>query len=235
MPEMRKAALVTGGAKRIGREIALHLAKNGYDIALHFNRSAEDAQKTAAEIEQLSRRCYLVKADLGTASELESVIESCIGNLPYLSVLINNASTWSGGLLTDSSCDEFDEQFHLHVRAPFILTRDFARMARKGNIINILDSNVAKKRATEFAYLLSKKSLQDLTIMAAVELAPAIRVNSIAPGMVLAPEKDKNKPHNNPLNKTGSPKDVTNAIDFFLHNETVTGQCVFVAGGKDLI
>lgn len=235
MPELRKAALVTGGAKRVGREIAIHLAKSGYDIALHFNQSSEDAQKTAAEIEALSRRCYLVKANLLHAPDLESVIESCVRNLPQLSVLINNASTWTGGTLCDSSSSEFDENFNLHVRAPFILTRDFARMARKGNIINILDSNVAKNKANEFAYLLSKKGLHELTLMAAMELAPSIRVNAIAPGLILAPEKDKHKQPSNPLAKAGSPKDVTNAIDFFLANETVTGQCLFTAGGKNLI
>lgn len=235
MPDNRKAALVTGGAKRIGREIALHLAKAGYDIALHFNSSSEEAQKTAAEIEALSRRCYLVKANLCEPTELESMMESCVRNLPHLTALINNASTWSGGLLTDSSTIEFDENFNLHVRAPFILTRDFARLARKGSIINILDSNVAKNRGNEFAYLLSKKALEQLTVMSAVELAPAIRVNAIAPGLVLAPEKDKDAKPNNPLNKAGSPNDVTNALDYFLQNETVTGQCIFIAGGKNLI
>ncbi len=235
MPETKKAALVTGGAKRIGREIALHLARHGYDIALHFNQSSEDAQKTAAEIEAMGQRCYLAKADLLVPAELEKLVESSIRNLRQLSLLVNNASTWTGGLLANSSISEFDEQFNLHVRAPFALTRDFARLARKGNIINILDSNIAKNRGTEFAYLLSKKALQEMTMMAALELAPAIRVNAIAPGMVLAPEKDKDKKPNNPLNKAGNPSDVTTALDFFLQNESVTGQCIFVGGGKNLL
>lgn len=235
MPESRKAALVTGGAKRIGREIALHLARTGYDIAIHFNHSSDDAQKTAAEIEALGRRCYLAKADLLVPAELETLVDSCIRNLRQLSLLVNNASTWTGGLLADSSTSEFDEQFNLHVRAPFLLTRDFARLARKGNIINILDSNIAKNRGTEFAYLLSKKALHEMTMMAALELAPAIRVNAIAPGMVLAPEIDKGKKPDNPLDKAGSPGDVTSALDFLLQNDSVTGQCLFVAGGKNLL
>lgn len=230
-----KAALITGGARRIGKELAVHLAARGYDIAIHYFNSDTDAKQTAKEIEQYGRKSVILKADLNEPAEVQGLIEQTVAELPALCLLVNNASVWNGGSLKESSLEEFDQNFNVHVKAPYLLTRDYARQVRKGNIINILDSNIARNKADEFAYLLSKKCLHELTKMAAVELAPDIRVNALAPGMILKPENQPDKAPSNLVQRHGSPQDVLQAVDYLLDNQMLTGQCLYLAGGKDLV
>jgi NAD(P)-dependent dehydrogenase (short-subunit alcohol dehydrogenase family) len=235
----RSAALVTAGAKRVGRELALRLASLGYDIALHFCNSADDASATKGEVEDLGRECHLFKADFENNADVAKLLPQVIERLPHLSVLINNASIWQSGKFIDATQNELVRYLRIHVEAPFLLSRDFSRLAKTGNIINILDCNIVKNKSENFAYLLSKKALFDFTLMAAAELAPEIRVNAVAPGAVLPPDDERNAKYTekfgkNPLERPGSPSDVADAMQFLLQSDHISGQVIFVSGGKHL-
>lgn len=240
MSEDKKCALVTAGAKRVGKVLALKLAASGFDIALHYRNSKEDAENTAGEIESLGKRCLLFQADLHDDRQLENLIPSVLEQFGQLSVLINNASVWQPGRYLDSSLADLKDYMRIHLEVPYILTRDFARLARNGMVVNMLDSNIVKHKSNHFAYILSKKALYDLTMLSASELAPAVRVNAIAPGAILTPddhrkEKYEKQKAENPLQRSGSPDDVASALEFLLRSEHVSGQCIFVSGGKQLL
>lgn len=237
--ELQPAALVTAGAKRVGRSLALRLAECGFDIALHYKESKLEAESTAKEIGEIGRQCTLFNADLCVSNELENLIPSALAKFPGLCILINNASIWKPGKLIDSTIEDFNSNIKIHLEAPYILTRDFARHAKHGHVVNIIDSNVTKNQTAHFAYLLSKKALHDFTLLAAGELAPQIRVNAIAPGAVLTPENERKEKYedkfsNNPLQLAGSPDDVATALEFLIKSSHITGQCIFVSGGKHL-
>ncbi len=234
------AALVTAGARRVGRALCLKLASKGFDIVLHYRSSEDDAKRTAAEIESLGRRCYLVQADLSDTTQLQELIPEVIKELPGLAVLVNNASSWKPGEFLDSSIEELRSYMQIHLEAPYILSRDFARIAKRGLIVNIIDSNIVKQKTDHFAYLLSKKSLFDLTMMSAKALAPNIRVNAIAPGAVLVPEDGRKEKYEikfgkNPLNRSGTPDDVAEALEYLLCAEYVSGQCIYVSAADHLL
>lgn len=239
MTQHNKAALVTGGARRVGKALALRLAQRGYDIALHFNSSSSDAQETKNEIEKKGRHCHLFQTNLMEDEALEHLLPSVIERLPGLNLLVNNASIWKEGNFLNSTKEELDEYLRIHVEVPYLLTRDFAKLARKGLVINVIDSNIVKHSSRYFAYLLSKKALYDFTLLAASELAPEIRVNAIAPGAVQAPEDERKEEYEskfsqNPLNRPGSADDVADALEFLINSEHISGQCIFVSGGKHL-
>ena len=232
----QRAALVTAGARRVGRVLALKLAAAGYDIALHYFNSEVDAKNTACEVQELGRRCELIQADLLDKTALSGMIKEALEKLPGLCVLVNNASIWKAGRFMQSSSEELHENLGIHLLAPYILTRDLARYARKGVVVNILDSNISRQHSDKFAYLLSKKSLYDFTLMAAAELAPDVRVNAIAPGLVLSPDgqEQETQPLKNPLHRQGTPEDVAEALLFLVQSKHVTGQCIYLSGGKQL-
>lgn len=240
MSESRAAALVTAGAKRIGRVLSLRLAQMGYDIALHYNSSKNDAEQTATEIRALGKECVLLNADLRKHDELAKLMQQAFESFPKLNVLVNNASIWTPKSLIDSSYEDFRENFQVHVEAPYFLIRDFARKVSDGCVINILDSNVTKATTAHFPYLLSKKTLYELTLLAATELAPKIRVNAIAPGAVLVPEDERKEKYSakfgdNPLNRPGSPEEVADTLEFLVKSKHITGECIFLSAGKHLI
>lgn len=240
MSESQAAALVTAGAKRIGRVLSLRLAQMGYDIALHYNSSKNDAEQTAAEIRALGRECVLLNADLRKHEDLANLMHRAFESLPELNVLVNNASIWAPKSLMESSYEDFRENFQVHVEAPYFLIRDFAKKVTDGCVINILDSNVARSTTAHFPYLLSKKTLHELTVLAATELAPKIRVNAIAPGAVLVPEDERKEKYSakfgdNPLSRPGSPEEVADTLEFLVKSKHITGECIFLSAGKHLI
>ena len=231
-----KLALVTGGAKRIGRAITLHLAKNGYDIALHYNTSEKEAHKLAKEIKKTGQKCKLFQCDLSNINHVLKFMKKVKNQFPNLSLLINNASLFKENSLLNTDIKFFEKIFNVNFKAPFFLSREFARNFKVGQIINMLDTNIIRKNSKYFAYNLSKKLLYEFTKMSAYELGPRIRVNAIAPGPILPP-KGKNKINLNsvPLKKQGDFKNITQAINYLIENSFVTGECLFVDGGKHLI
>ncbi len=239
MSTPKGAALVTGGARRIGAAIALALARDGYDVALHYLASTESAARTEREIQGLGRQCRLFRCDLNDHQETAALIPSVREHFSHLDVLINNASIFERGTLQETSRDLFERHFNINFKAPFFLTQAFAEGCAHGQIINILDTRVSRSDPHHAAYTLSKKALLDLTQMAAREMGPAIRVNSVSPGMILPPpggvvDDLERRSAALPLKRIGDTANLVAAVRFLLDNPFVTGECIYVDGGEHL-
>ena len=240
-PNSGKAvALVTGGAIRLGKGIAQGLAAGGYDIALHYNASQGPAAETSAELRALGIRCESFACDFSAADAdfagLIAAVRQTFGRLDYL---INSASVYDQAPISESDGALFDRQMAVNLRAPFLLTRAFAEQVERGAILNIVDNKIAFHQYQYAAYLLSKKSLAELTRMAAAELAPRIRVNALAPGVVLpagvrTPEYIRWREEQIPLQRKGEVAEIQHAVLALLENEFITGQVLFVDGGEGL-
>ena len=234
------SALITGGAKRIGRSLVISLASRGYNIALHYHSSRDSALKTAAAIKKQGGRCVLFSCNLADARQTEKLIRKVKKTLPDLNLLVNNASVFEKSSLKKGSLKSFDRHFAINFKAPLILTKEFANKCKRGHIVHLLDTSIAKNRISHFAYLLSKKALFELTKLSAVELGPAIRVNGIAPGLILPPQGVgrsilSKRAKQIPLKRKGDPAHITQALMFLLENDFLTGQVIFTDGGESLI
>jgi len=232
--------LVTGAAKRIGKAICLTLSSLGYNIALHYNRSSNEAKNLSIEIQKNGSRCELFCCDLSDAKQTDQLIANVAKKCPDLNVLINNASIFEPSTITNSKIQSLRRDFAINFDAPFILTSQFAKNCKRGHIINILDTHIAQNTTLQSTYLLSKKALANLTQLSAIELAPHIRVNGVAPGLILPPE-DKKLEYLKRLSKKipsrtmGHVGHITHTIQFLLSSSYITGQIIFVDGGEHLI
>lgn len=233
----RCAALVTGGAVRLGRAIAVSLAEAGYDIALHYNGSAAEAHSTAAEIRDRGVSCELFRCDLGGTDGLEPLIANAKAAFGNLDVLINSASTYDSGTISQTTAAQLDRMWAVNFRAPFFLMQAFRQRVERGSIVNVLDNKIAFNQYHYAAYLASKKALADLTKMAALEFAPGIRVNAVAPGVIL-PASVRTEAYLQwrrqgiPVSEIGHPHHICETIGFLLANRFLTGQIIFVDGGE---
>jgi len=239
MIDTRIAAIVTGSAIRLGKHIALNLARAGYDIAVHYNSSADAARETQAEIQALGVTCEIFQYDLKNAEGAAAFIAQVKETFPHLGVLVNSASGYTAAPIAETTTAVFDDQFALNIRAPFFLSQAFAAQVSSGNIVNIIDNKMAYHQYAYAAYLLAKKSLVDFTKMAALEFAPSIRVNAVAPGVVLpasvrSEEYIKWRIQGIPLNKQGHPDHIGQAVLNFLKNDFLTGQVIAVDGGENI-
>lgn len=231
---------MTGGAKRIGKAIALELARLGYSIAVHYHQSREAACEIASVIKKTGRPCEIFSCDLSVQEQTSSLIETVRKQFPNLKLLVNSASLFEKADLRQTTLESLRGHFAINFNAAYILSCGFARLCRIGQIINILDTNIVKNTTSYPTYLLSKKSLAEFTKLAAVAFAPSIRVNAVAPGLILAPAKRGNTSldrlaKNIPLRRRGDVSHVTHAIRFFIENDYVTGQTIFVDGGEHLL
>ena len=237
---MREAALITGGAKRIGKEIALLLSILGFDIALHYSRSKLDAIRTAQQIQSQGAECSLFACDLSNLNQTKSLIARVQKRFPHLAILVNNASLFEKSSFVPLDLKSLQSHMQVNFFAPAVLSAEFTRICKKGLIINILDTHITSQKSSYPDYLLSKKALANFTQMAAVQFAPNIRVNAIAPGLILPPEGKKNDylerlAKKVPLKKVGSPSQIALTIQFLVENEYLTGQTIFVDGGEHLL
>lgn len=239
LEKARPAALVTGGAVRLGRAIALALAGAGYDIALHYGRSSEAAAETAEAIRALGVDCHPLALDLADVAGLAGLVARARGALPGLCVLVNSASAYGQATIGATTAEIFDQQLGVNLRAPFFLIQAFAQQVGQGQVINIIDNKVAFNQFQYAAYLLAKKALAELTRMAAIEFAPGLRVNGVAPGVVL-PAGTRSEEYiawrvsGIPLRRQGATDDITGAILFLLGSPFITGQILTVDGGESL-
>ncbi len=238
---MNKTALITGASKRIGRVLTEHLAENGWNVLIHYNTSGAEA----AELSRLLKKRYPdqefvpVQANLEIISEVESLIPQTVSQRGSFQLLINNASLFDHGYLKETSTQLFASQMDVNLRAPFFLMRDYAQHCKTGNIINFVDTRLTTNESNFAAYSLSKKGLWELTKMAALEFAPHIRVNAIAPGATLAPEgKDEeylwNLAKRTPMKKPGGLEPILKSLDYILSNNILTGQLLYADGGENL-
>ncbi len=232
--------LITGGAKRIGKAIALHLASQGYDIALQYSKSGTEAQSTCFEIKKMGRECHLFSADFSKKEAAAVLLNAVFKTVPDLEFLVNNASIFERGLFMETQEELLYQQFQVNFFAPFLLTQGFARkMQGHGAIVNILDTKISRDSSPYFAYLLSKKALADFTKMAAAELAPRVRVNGIAPGTTLpSPYNDwqyvEDKGKKMPMQEAPKPENIAKAVQFLLEADYLTGDTLHLDAGEHL-
>jgi len=235
----QKAALVTGGAVRIGKEISLNLARRGYGIALHYNSSEKEALATRELILGTGVKCELFRCDLSSPDDAKELIPKVTESFGELCVLVNNASIFENVGFRDVTPEFLETDMAVNFKAPFFLSQSFSAEASGGLIVNFLDTRVRKNPVEHFCYNLSKKCLYHLTKMLARELAPDFRVNAVCPGAVLAlPGFGDDYLHKMargaPMKRPGSVEDIINAFNYLLENDYVTGECLFVDGGMSL-
>ncbi|MFZ2655353.1 MAG: SDR family oxidoreductase [Victivallales bacterium] len=231
-----KTVLVTGGAVRIGRTICIAFAAAGAKLAIHYNNSEKDALKLLKELGGEKSGHMSVKCEL---SDLDAV-ERLIPSIGKTDILINNASIYVPCPLAKESIPDAKRQMDINFRAPLILMRKFQEQKiKEGCVINLLDRRISKSYPDDGSYALSKKALAEATLTAALEWAPRIRVNGVAPGAVLPPrgmEKSRMKIQISmtPMKKAPTPEDVAKACIFLVENDSITGQVIFVDGGQHL-
>jgi pteridine reductase len=238
---MNRNALITGASRRIGKAIAEHLAGMGWSLIIHYNRSAGEAPALAKELSERypAQKFAILKADLSVTDELETLVARSIRELGDLELLINNASVFDPGTIAATSADLFDFQIRVNLRAPFLLMRDFRNLCKQGNIINLADTRITGNQSGYAAYTLSKKALWELTRMAALEFAPDIRVNAIAPGVTLPSAYQEEEDflrmaERIPMKRPGGLEPILKSLDFILDNDHLTGQLLFADGGENL-
>jgi len=235
-----KVALVTGASRRIGRAIAIALGKQGAGVVAH-DRIIQEAEtvRLCDELTGCGGKSWKVIADLERPEDYESLIGRAVQAAGALDILINNASIFQPNTLTDVSFGDVMRHVHVNAWAPFVLSREFARLAGRGKIINILDTKISGVDPDHVAYILSKRMLATLTRLCAQEFAPAITVNGVAPGLILPPAgRDESYlqqlAQTLPLKRHGGPGDVIDAVLFLLRSDFITGQVIFVDGGRHL-
>ena len=230
-------ALVTGAARRLGRHIALTLAANGVNVVVHYRNSAAEAAGLCRELEGRGVRAWAVRADFADAAETGTLIERAATVAGRLDILVNSASEFLPGTAAEMDFDALVRSSRINAWTPFLLGRDFARRAGKGRIVNFLDTRIVGDDPNHAAYILGKRLLADLTRISALAFAPGVTVNAVAPGLILPPEgKDEayldRLAQGVPLKRHGSPEDVAAAVLFLLLADFVTGQIIFLDGGR---
>jgi len=232
-------SLVTGAARRLGRETALALAREGSNVVVHYNDSADDAKRTAEEIRACGVLAWTLPCDLTDSASIGSYFRRVVGAVGPVDILINNASIFPRDQLGEVTAESISTNIELNAVAPLILTRDLAAQGRDGVVVNLLDSRILDYDKEHVSYHLSKRALFTLTRLTALEFAPRIRVNAVAPGLVLPPNgEDENYltdlQSTNPMGRHGSSSDVSDAIVYLVEARFVTGQVLFVDGGRHL-
>lgn len=233
-------ALVTGGAKRLGRATVLALARQGAGVAIHYHRSGEAAEVLAEEVQDHGVGAWTVNADLGDRGAVEGLFGAAVAKAGPVDILVNNASIFPGDTFGDATYEALEENFRVNAWAPFALMRAFTGQDRGGAIVNLLDARMGDYDKRHFSYHLSKRALFTFTRAGALELAPSIRVNGVAPGLVLPPPGEDESfltkwAHSNPLNTHGGPEDIAEAVVFLAAAPFVTGQIIYVDGGRHLL
>lgn len=238
-----RAALVTGAGIRVGRAIALGLARAGADVVVHYGRSVEEARSAAAEIEALGRRAFLVQADLSDPEACGRLASAALDAAARLDVVVHSAANFFRAPLAETSLEIWDAAFSVNVRAGFLLARAAAPelSRRRGRVVLVSDDLASRPAKGYVAHAASKAAVEGLVRALAVELAPEVTVNGVAPGTVLVPEgtlpEDAARwARQVPARRNGSPEDVAAAVLFFAAGpDFVTGQILHVDGGKSLV
>ncbi|MCY4086431.1 MAG: SDR family oxidoreductase [Actinomycetia bacterium] len=236
-------ALITGGARRVGRALALALAGAGANVFIHYRRSAESAEQTAAEARALGPLAACGSADLGDPSSTHALLAQARAELGSISVLVNSASGFSADTLTDVTLAGFRSALDLTLTAPVMLTQAFAAAlpySFDGAVLNITDARTRTPYRNHFSYVVAKGALDAFTRTAAVQLAPRIRVNAVALGVILPPPGAdatyaERLAVELPLERVGGTGPVAAAAIALLTNDFVTGEIVRVDGGGHLI
>ena len=233
-------ALVTGAGRNLGRAVALALGASGTAVAAHYHASADGAAEVVEAILAAGGEAWSLRADLSDTDQAQGLVdraaEAC--GRP-VNILVNSASAYEPSRVLEFEAEELAANVRLNAMAPLLLCRALAAQGRPGCIINLLDARMGDYDREHAAYHLSKRLLYDLTRMLALELAPGIRVNGVAPGLI-APQDGTGREaaqalaHTNPLRRTGSPEEVAEATLFLIRSGFITGQTIYVDGGRNL-
>ncbi len=234
-----RKALVTGGAKRIGRQIALSLAGEGASVYIHYREAESEARELKAEVESKGVSAWLIQADFANGG-YEGLIERAASIAGGLDILVNNASIFPKSTLKDMTFDGLVSNIKVNAWAPFVLMRDMATIMKKGRVVNFLDSRLSGYDWAHAEYILSKHLFAAMTRMAAAEYAPDVVVNGVAPGLILPPpgkpmEYIERMKKTVPLKKHGSAHDISSAVVYLLKSEFLAGEVINVDGGRHLI
>jgi NAD(P)-dependent dehydrogenase (short-subunit alcohol dehydrogenase family) len=240
---MTKNVLVTGAAKRLGRAIALDLASAGWNVAIHYNSSEEDADSAAQAVRAFGSEAATLKCDLSKESETATLVERAAKEIGPLTALINSASLFENDDWRTASRKTWDDHIETNLRSPLLLSQLFAKQlpdGAHGNIINIIDQRVLKPTPQFLSYSLSKAGLYWLTTTLAQGMGPRIRVNAVGPGPTMKNPRQSADDFNRQrdatiLGRGAEPADICAAVRYLLAAEAVTGQMLAVDGGQHLI
>ena len=236
-----KKIIITGSATRIGAAIAKSLANYDVKITLHYNKSAKEVKKLKTELENNGSEIFLIKADLSKLRETKKIIPYAYKSMGGLDCLINNASIFEKDNLSNFNEKSLNKHLDVNLKSPAILSQDFKKFLKsnKGNIINIIDQRIFKLTPFFFSYTLSKTGLQTLTKTSAMDLAPNIRVNAVAPGPTIKNKRQteshfKKQWKSLILKGKVETKQICETVKYFINNDSVTGQIISVDGGQSL-
>lgn len=240
-----RVAWITGAGRRLGRAMALHLARAGAHVVVHYHTSEDEAREVADTIESLGRRALPVRADLCSPAEIAAAADRIGETFGRLDVLVNSASTFLRQPLMQVTEADWHRSIDVNLKGAFFCAQAAARLMQanaggplKGKIVNITDSAAMRPYRNHLPYMVAKAGLITMTEAMALELAPSIHVNAIAPGVVLPPEMMGEEERRRalepiPLDRFGAPEDVLAALDFLLTgSDYVTGLVVTVDGGR---
>jgi NAD(P)-dependent dehydrogenase (short-subunit alcohol dehydrogenase family) len=237
-----KSVLITGAARRIGRQIALDLARDGWDVAIHCNTSVAEAEEVRRGVAETGRRAVVVRGDLAQADVPERLVDEARSGLGGISALINNASVFEPDNVGKLTLESWTRHQDTNLRAPVMLAQAFARYlpeGENGNVINIIDQRVWKLNPNFFSYTTSKSGLWTATRTLAQALAPRIRVNAIGPGPALPSQRMdeaefRKQARLTLLGRGTSPEEISQAVKFILSQPALTGQMIALDGGQHL-
>lgn len=237
-----RVAVVTGGGVRVGRAIALGLAAAGADVFIHFNRSAEPAAETAREAERLGVRAHTGSADLADPAAAKTLLALAVTALGPPTILINSASAFPEDTLADVTPDGLERTLRLTLGAPIMATQAFAASVPDGDmgaVVNVTDVRTMRPYLKHFSYIIAKGGVDTFTRTAALHLAPRIRINAVALGVILPPPGEDDSyaeqlAQELPLQRIGGVEPVVAAVLHLLQNDFVTGEIVRIDGGGHL-
>jgi NAD(P)-dependent dehydrogenase (short-subunit alcohol dehydrogenase family) len=232
---MNKVILVTGAAKRIGKEVALFFYQQGYHVAVHYHQSSEEITLLSQHYPEI----FTIQADFNQVNQVVNVVQAVNKALGPIDILINNASYFVNDSIGNITPENFSSHMQINLLAPILLIQEMVKQTNSGNILNILDYSVLTLVDSFLSYNLSKQAMGHLTKTMAVNLAPNFRVNGIAPAAALinprqTEEKFSKLYCDTPLKRSTNPQEICQAIDFILNTESITGQIIALDGGRHL-
>lgn len=239
-----KTALVTGGGIRLGKAIVLALAQEGCNVAIHFNTSKEQAAGVKKLVLDLGVNAEIFSFDLNNFAYIDQLMAEVNGRFGPVDILINNAGNYKRGNGLKTDLETLQASFNVNLFAPWWLTKVFVKQLpsdKNGKIVNVCDAGIFRTATDHFAYRLTKKALFEMTRMFALELAPRITVNAVAPGIMLPlagyeqTDMDQVAERRIPLNRIGSPEIITENVLHILHQDFMTGSIIKIDGGENIV
>ena len=232
--------LVTGGSKRIGREICIRLSRNGYNVIIHYRNSSKEAEETARIINSDGGNAIVCQADLSEISSARNLISKAIEEFGYIDAIVNNASVFLHDDISTVSSNSWDKHMQINAKVPLMLIKEMYGSldeARQGNVVNILDQKLHNPNPDYLSYTTSKYAMLGLTDTLARSLAPKVRVNAVSPGHTLASDLQTNEgfqraQSSSPLGYGPDPEDIADAVCYLMGAKSVTGQVIYVDSGE---